>query len=98
MRPIWDWFRRRRGAADRMQVTVLTRAGCHLCDDAHRQLTEQQRIYGFSLVVSDVDADPALAKRYGDRVPVVVINGKERFHGRVNKALLKRLLTHEPNS
>ena len=40
----------------------------------------------------DVDADPALAKQYGECVPVVTIDGKVRFRGRVNAVLLERML------
>jgi hypothetical protein len=40
----------------------------------------------------DVEGDPELAARYGDSVPVVTVNGKVRFRGRVNDVLLRRLL------
>ena len=48
--------------------------------------------HGFTLTVVDVDADPALAKQYGECVPVVTIDGKVRFRGRVNAVLLERML------
>jgi glutaredoxin len=74
------------------QVVLFTRAGCHLCDDVHALLAKMQKRHAFSIVTVDVDDDAAAAARYGDRVPVVVIDGKERFFGRVNPALLERLL------
>ncbi len=40
----------------------------------------------------DVDADPQLAAQFGECVPVVTVNGKIRFRGRVNPVLLERLL------
>jgi hypothetical protein len=40
----------------------------------------------------DIDADPALRKRYTDCVPVVEIDGRERFRGRVNEVLLRRIV------
>jgi hypothetical protein len=43
------------------------------------------------LDVVDVDSDAELAARYGDQVPVVVVNGKVRFRGAVNPVLLARL-------
>jgi hypothetical protein len=43
----------------------------------------------------DVDGDPALVERYGLTVPVVTVNGKERFRGGVSPALLERLLRAE---
>mgnify|MGYP002626166057 CR=1 FL=1 len=40
----------------------------------------------------DVDADPALRERYNECVPVVHIDGRERFRGKINEVLLRRLL------
>jgi hypothetical protein len=65
-----------------------------LCDDARQLLAEQQRQHTFTLNVVDVDSDSRLKRQHGERVPVIVINGKERFHGQVSRALLARLLTH----
>jgi hypothetical protein len=42
--------------------------------------------------VVDIDADPRLRDRYDTCVPVVVIDGRERFRGRVDELLLRRLL------
>lgn len=71
------------------QVTVYTRVGCHLCDEA-KELLER---YGLEPELVDIDADPQLRERYTTCVPVVVIDGKERFRGRVNEVLLRRLLS-----
>jgi glutaredoxin len=70
------------------QVTVYTRKGCHLCHDA----IELLRRYDIEPMLVDVDADAQLVARYTDCVPVVVIDGKQRFRGRVNEVLLRRLL------
>ena len=69
-------------------VTVYSRQGCHLCDEALALLGR----YGLSPQVVDIDADPALRERYTECVPVVEIDGQERFRGRVNEVLLRRLL------
>ena len=98
MRWLWEWFCRRPDVAPPRQVVLYTRAGCHLCDAARHLLAERQRHYGFALGVEDVDADPVLAASYGERVPVVVIDGTERFYGHVNPALLDRLLKRLCNS
>jgi glutaredoxin len=74
---------------------MYTRQGCHLCDAAWQRLEKARRRYGFALAVRDVDADPALAERYGSCVPVVTVNGKVRFRGAVNPVLLERLLRAE---
>ena len=70
------------------KVVLYTRQGCHLCDEAEQLLGR----HGLSPELVDIDADPALAERYTDCVPVVVIDGQERFRGRVNEVLLRRLL------
>lgn len=70
------------------QVILYSRPGCHLCDDA-KLLLEQ---HGLQPEVVNIDADPELRQRYTQCVPVVLIDGVERFRGRVNEVLLRRLL------
>jgi glutaredoxin len=70
------------------QVVLYTRQGCHLCDEARALL----RRYGLAPQLVDIDADPQLRARYDTCVPVVAIDGRERFRGRVNEILLRRLL------
>ena len=71
-----------------MNVTLYTRKGCHLCDVARQTLVD----HGIAPVVVDVDGDQALQQQFDTCVPVVEIDGKIRFRGRVEPALLKRLL------
>lgn len=73
------------------QVVLYTRQGCCLCDDAHILL---QR-FGISPKLVDIDQDPALREKFTTCVPVVEIDGKVRFRGRVNEVLLRRLLHPE---
>jgi hypothetical protein len=47
---------------------------------------------GASLIERNVDADPQLASEYGDRVPVVLVDGKEHGYWRVEEARLRRAL------
>ncbi len=69
-------------------VTVYTRRGCCLCDQA-KQLLER---HGLTVQEVDIDNDERLRDKYTECVPVVVIDGRERFRGRVNERLLVRLL------
>jgi glutaredoxin len=69
-------------------VVLYTRRGCHLCEDALAIL----RRHSLRPRLVDIDADPALRRQYNDCVPVVEIDGRERFRGRVNEVLLTRLL------
>jgi hypothetical protein len=61
-------------------------------------LENYQRRYGFQIRAVDIDADPELVERYNTVVPVVAVNGKVRFRGLVNEALLRRLLLAETRS
>jgi thioredoxin reductase (NADPH) len=53
-------------------LTLYGRGYCHLCDDMAAALAPLRAEFGFALNVVDVDADPAFALRYGDKVPVLV--------------------------
>ena len=71
------------------KTILYTRQGCHLCEDACEVL---QR-YGLRPQLVDIDDDPSLVEKYTNCVPVVVIDGRERFRGRVNEVLLRRIVT-----
>ena len=70
-------------------IVLYSRQGCHLCDLAAEVLSR----HGLTFNVVDIDADPQLRERYNECVPVVVIDGKERFRGRVDELLLRRILS-----
>ena len=63
------------------EVTLYTRAGCPLCEKAKQAI----RASGVEVDLRevDVDADPQLVQRYGNDVPVIVVDGKEAFRHRV---------------
>lgn len=69
-------------------VILYTRQGCHLCEVAETVLLR----HGLAPHKVDIDADPELVARYTSDVPVVEIDGVERFRGRVDEILLRRLL------
>jgi glutaredoxin len=75
--------------------TVYTREGCGCCDKALALLRDRQRRHGFRIEEVDIDADPELVARYNLEVPVIALDGKVRFRGVVNPALLERLLRGE---
>ncbi|QDV38544.1 glutaredoxin family protein [Tautonia plasticadhaerens] len=84
-----------RARADHLVVTVYSRAECSCCDRARAVIEPRRLRHGFRVEVVDVDADPALAEAYGGLVPVVSVDGKVRFRGEVDPALLDRLLEAE---
>ena len=71
------------------EVTVYTRAGCHLCDDAVALLKR----HGITPDLVDIDDDSQLRTEFDHCVPVVKIDGKIRFRGLVNEVLLMRILS-----
>jgi glutaredoxin len=73
-------------------VTLYTRVGCHLCEEAERVLRQEQAATPFRLELVDVDRDPALARRYGVRVPVVAVDGEDLFDYEVPVDLLRARL------
>jgi glutaredoxin len=59
------------------RLQLLTRANCHLCVVAGETLQRIAAEAGLVVEELDVDADPELQAEYGDRVPVVLLDGRE---------------------
>jgi glutaredoxin len=70
------------------EVVLYTRQGCHLCEIAAELLARHR----LEVQKVDIDQQPELRERYNECVPVVVIDGRERFRGRVDELLLRRIL------
>jgi glutaredoxin len=75
------------GASDAAgaRVTVYTRAGCHLCENAEEAVGRICGELGESWRAVDVDADPVLRAEYGDQVPVIMVDGREHGFWRVEE-------------
>lgn len=58
-------------------VTLYSRPGCHLCDEARALLLRAGRGLDMNLDEVNIDADESLRDRYGIRIPVAVIGGQE---------------------
>ncbi len=71
-----------------MRVELVTRQGCHLCDEALALLREA----GADPVLMDVDSDERLFAAYDFRVPVVLVDGRVVGEGRLDAAVLARAL------
>ena len=79
------------------KILLYTRSGCHLCEDAKLVLEKYRAQFGLTIVEVDIDQDAAIEAAYDCWVPVVEIDGKVRFRGQVNEALLLRLLRSGPH-
>ena len=70
------------------EVLLLTRADCHLCDQARDAVARVCQAAGAAWAERDVDADAETAYHYGDRVPVVLVRGAEHGFWRVDEPRL----------
>jgi len=76
----------------RVVVTLYTRAGCHLCDDAKREIEAARARADFDYDERDIDADPELRRLYNEEVPVIAIDGRKAFKYRLTMSeLLEKL-------
>lgn len=88
------WIASRPGV--RFQSVVLySREGCHLCDDVKDLLAEYEA-YLPEICEIDIDEDAGLRSRFGLVIPVVEIDGRERFRGKIDVGLLRRLIDATP--
>jgi len=76
-------------------VTLIGRAGCHLCDDADLVVSEVIREFcNVTLEHRVLDEDPQWERSYGDKIPVILVEGTEFAFWRVKpERLTQRLLT-----
>lgn len=73
-------------------VTLYTRKGCCLCDDAKLVIEQARSRASFDYEEFDIDADPELVRLYNDEVPVIAINGVKAFKYKVDmKEFVKKL-------
>ena len=69
-----------------LELTVYSRAGCHLCEEMIASLQEMRARFSFTLDVVDVDRDPVLAARFGTEIPVLAHGGHELCRHRIDAA------------
>jgi glutaredoxin len=73
-------------------LTLYTKPDCCLCDDAAQVLERVRERVPFDLGLVDVSADPALLARYGERLPVVLVDGEFAFEHVVDEQALEQRL------
>jgi glutaredoxin len=73
-------------------VTLYGKPGCHLCEDARRVIDEVRAGHEFELREVDITRDAGLFREYGERIPVVAVNGAEKFEFFVDSEGLARAL------
>ena len=78
----------------RAHVELLTREGCGICRRVHERLAQLAVELDFELSSTDVDAtaqagEPALRAEFGDRLPVVLLNGREHSYWDIDEDRLR---------
>jgi len=73
-------------------VTVYSKPGCHLCEDAMSLLRALRREFSFDLEEVDITTDDGLHRAYFERIPVVLLDGEELCEYFVAEALVRERL------
>ena len=73
-------------------VTVYSKPGCHLCEDAMALLSGLREELGFTLRELDISSDDALLRAYFERIPVIAVDGEEVCEYFVEEALVRERL------
>lgn len=73
-------------------LTVLSREYCHLCHEMIAELERLRERLGFRVEVVDVDQDPALEEKWGEKVPVLLDGRIEICHYFLDVAALEARL------
>jgi hypothetical protein len=75
-------------------LVVISREGCGLCDEMLHELARLERSQSIPPVtVVDVDSDPELTRKFGLKVPVLLLDGSVICHYTLNSQELLRLVT-----
>jgi glutaredoxin len=77
----------------RHEVTLLVRDQCHACAAAREEIARICAELDVPWHTTDVDTDPELRAEYGDRVPVILVDGVEHGYYRVEPERLRRALS-----
>jgi len=76
-----------------MNVTLYTKKDCGLCEKAEGSIRAVQKTTEFELEIVDIEGDTAAYDRYWDRIPVIVVEGKEVAAAPIDEARLRAALT-----
>jgi AhpD family alkylhydroperoxidase len=83
-----------RQRTSRPRVELLTRDGCTICARVHARLAELAGELDFELATTDVDAaaaagNPGLRAEFGDRLPVILLDGREHSYWEIDEPRLR---------
>ena len=74
------------------RVTLYSKPGCHLCDDARQVIETVCAEAGASYDEVDITTSPELMDAYGEQIPVTFVDGRQHDFWRVDETRLRRAL------
>jgi hypothetical protein len=74
-------------------LTLLSKPGCHLCEEVLALIEELQPAYGFAIEETDITRDADLFARYRYEIPVLLRDGREVARGRMTDRELLGIVT-----
>jgi glutaredoxin len=74
------------------RITLYSRPGCHLCDDARAVIARVCADLGEECDEVSIDGDPELSERFGEEIPVTFVDGRQHDFWRVDEARLRAAL------
>lgn len=75
------------------KVTIYSRHGCHLCDVMKDQVVKIQGDLDFTIEIIYVDKNIELEEKYGEQVPVILIDGEIHDFFKLNESRFRKVLT-----
>jgi len=86
------WEDEQLASAGALEVTLYTRPGCHLCEEAKAAMEPLLREFGARLREVNIDRDVELTRRYGLDIPVIFIGARKAAKHRLNPEQFRRQL------
>jgi len=74
------------------RITLITKAGCHLCDEAREVIERVARDLHVQWVERSLLEDPALSAAYSEQIPVILVDGEQHDYWGVDEARLRSAL------
>jgi hypothetical protein len=88
-----DWLAVTPGRASGHRVTLLTKPGCHLCDEARIVVSRVAGELGVPWEELDITGDDELYRRWWEQIPVTLIDGEQHDFWSVSEERLRAALT-----
>ena len=78
--------------ADRPVLTIYSRPGCHLCDDMKAVVVRVAHSIPLAFQEIDISGDPDLERRYGEEIPVLLVDGRKAAKYRITETELRHIV------